>query len=177
MSTTDILIVVGVFLFGLLGFRDGFFRKLFGILGILLGLIVATKFMAGLGENIMVWMDFSPETSNVLAYAFLFMLSVVIVNVLFRWFGRSSKEALSMRSRFAGSLLGLVQGLVGVSLILLMLNSYEIPSENDKEESVFYDPMSSIAPMVFDYATSWMPASKDFFEEIKSKIEKTSSTE
>ena len=177
MATVDILILVGLLLYALLGFRDGFFKKLFGILGILCGLIVATKFMSGLGENIMHWMDLSADVSNVLAFALLFMFSVVAVNLLFRWFGRSSKETLSIRSRFAGAVMGLAQGFVGVSLILLMFNIFEMPSEDEKGKALFYEPMTQIAPIVFDYTTAWMPSSKDFFEEVKSKIEKTSSSQ
>lgn len=171
MAITDICIFVGLVLFALLGFRDGFFRKLFGILGLILGLILATKFMSGLGENVMLWFDFPSDVSHVLAFSFVYMFVMVFVNVLFRWFGRSSKETLSMRSRFLGAVLGLLQGAVVVSLLLLMSNIFDIPEKEDRDSAVLYKPMSSIAPAVFDYTTSWMPASKAFFEQIKSQFE------
>ena len=171
MVLTDICILVGMALFALLGFRDGFFRKLFGIMGLIIGLIVATKFMGDLGEIIMHMLDFSADISHVLAFSFLFMLAMVAVNLLFRWFGRSSRETLSMRSRFVGAILGLAQGAVSVSLLLLMFGIFDIPSTEERDEAVFYEPVRSIAPMVFDYTTSWMPASKDFFELVKSQFE------
>jgi membrane protein required for colicin V production len=171
MAITDICIVVGVALFALLGFRDGFFRKLFGILGLILGLILATKFMSGLGENIIRWLDFPKDVSYVLAFSFLYMFTMVCVNILFRWFGRSSRETLSMRSRFIGGALGLAQGAVVVSLMLLMFNIFDIPAKEDQETAVLYEPVTAIAPAVFDYTTSWMPASKDFLGEIKTQFE------
>jgi membrane protein required for colicin V production len=171
MAITDICIVVGIILFALLGFRDGFFRKLFGILGLIVGLIVATKYMSGLGENIMHWLDFPSDVSYVLAFSFLFMAAMVIMNLVFRWFGRSSRETLSIRSRFIGAILGLAQGTVVVSLLLIMFNIFDIPSKEDKEEAVLYGPVTAIAPAVFNYTTSWMPSSKNFFEQIKSQFE------
>jgi uncharacterized membrane protein required for colicin V production len=99
------------------------------------------------------------------------MGAMVTVNILFRWFGQSSKETLSIRSRFIGGILGLAQGTVVVSLLLLMFNIFDIPSREDKEESALYQPVTAIAPAVFDYTTSWMPASKDFLQQIKSAFE------
>ena len=171
MAMTDICILVGIALFGLLGFRDGFFRKLFGILGLIIGLIIATKFMGGLGEDIVSWLDFPADVSHVLAFSFLFMIAMVAVNFLYRWFGRSSRETLSIRSRLVGAILGLAQGAVSVSLLLFMFNIFDIPSPEEREEAVFYEPVRDLAPAVFDYTTSWMPASKDFLEEVKSQFE------
>ena len=171
MAITDIGILVGLLLFSLLGFRDGFFRKLFAIMGLVLGLILATKYMGLVGERIEHWLDLPGDISRVLAFSFLFMFVMVAVNVLYRWFGRSSKETLSMRSRFIGGILGLLQGAVVVSLCLFMFNIFEIPSQEEKKASVFYEPMMMIAPAVFDYATSWMPSSNDFLEQIKSQFE------
>ncbi len=171
MAITDICILVGIALFAVLGFRDGFFRKLFGILGLILGLIVATKFMSSLGDLFIKWTDFSNDVSNVLAFSFLFMGAMVTVNILFRWFGRSSKETLTFRSRLVGGVLGLAQGIVVVSLLTLMFSIFDIPSKEDREEAVLYEPITAVAPAVFDYTTSWMPASKDFFHQIKSQFE------
>ncbi len=171
MAITDICILVGIALFALLGFRDGFFRKLFGIMGLIIGLLAATRFMGDLGENIVRWLDFSPDVSYVLAFSFLFMFSMVIVNILYRWFGRSSRETLSMRSRFVGAILGIGQGLVSVSLLLIMFGIFDIPASDERDSAVFYEPIRDIAPTVYNYTTSWLPESKDFFELVKTKFE------
>ena len=174
MTTTDILIIFGITLFMALGFRDGLFKKIYGILGFWGGLVIAIKFMSPFSETLGEWFDFSTEVCLVLAFFIIFLLSLVITNLLYRWFGRSASDTMQFRSRIGGALLGGAQGLVAISLILIMFNIFEIPSEEEQKESALYKKTLKIAPAVFDYSTQWMPLSKDFFEVIKSKIDRFS---
>ncbi len=171
MNIADILIMLGVLVFIVLGFRDGFFKKVFGILGFLGGLIFATKFMIPFGGYLATWLSLSDETSLILAFFLIFMFFIVVVNLFYRWFGTTGNETMKFWSRIAGGLLGAAQGAVAVSLILLMLSLLDIPDEDTKKDSAMYDSTYQLAPMVFDYTTKWMPSSKKFFEEVKGKIE------
>jgi membrane protein required for colicin V production len=172
MSLIDILILVGLALFIILGFRDGFFKKVFGILGFLAGLICATKFMNPVGDKIMRWLDFSKDTSHILAFLAIFLAIVLLEILFYRWFGSSGTGTLKIWSRFVGAIIGFGQGALAVSLILIMLNIIEIPSEEDKKESVLYHPVLNTAPIVFDYTTTWIPESKAFIDELKQHFEK-----
>ena len=172
MGLIDILILVGLSLFVILGFKDGFFKKILGILGFLAGLICATKFMNPVGEKIMRWLDFSKDISHVLAFSAIF-LAVVLLQILFyRWFGSSGTGTLKIWSRFAGAIVGIGQGALAISLILIMFNIFEMPSEEGKKESVLYHPILNTVPIVFDYTTTWIPESKAFIDELKEHFEK-----
>ncbi len=172
MVMIDISIVVGIMLFVLLGFRDGFFKKIFGFLGIWGGFILAIKYMNPLSDYAVQWLDFSTEVAVVCSFFAIFLFSVVAVNVIYRWFGRSASDTMNIRNRIAGAFLGCGQGLVTVSIVLIMLSIFDTPAEEDKKSSVLYDKVLRIAPTVFDYSTRWMPTSTAFFDVIKSKIEK-----
>ncbi len=167
---TDILIIVGILLFIVLGIRDGLFKKIFGILGFLGGLICATKFMVPFSNVIIDWIGFSEEVSIILAFFIIFIIIVIIINLFYRWFGKSGSGTLKLWSRIAGGILGFAQGLVAVSLVLVMFSFYAIPSEEDRSDSLLYHDIFKIAPKVFDYMTKWIPDSKKFFEEIKEKM-------
>ncbi len=177
MNYLDILILIGLILSVILGIRDGFFRKIFGILGIIGGLILATKYMAFGADYIKGWMGFSDETSSILAFFILLIAVVAIVNLFYRWIGPSRDDAMKLWSRVGGGILGIGQGLVVVSLLLLMMDAFGMASDDDKESSTLYPQVVPIAPAVFDYVTDWMPQSKKFFEEIREKIEKFKSSE
>ncbi len=175
MNITDILILLVVLLFVLIGFRDGFFKKIFGILGFLGGLICATKFMAPMADYGSGWLGLGSETSLILAFFSIFLLVIIVVNLFYRWFGESGAETLKYWSRLLGGFLGAAQGAVAVSLVLLMFDQFGMPSEETKHDSLFYGNSVIIAPKVFDYMTKWLPASKKFEEElkeIKSKLER-----
>ena len=174
MNITDIAIVIGICLYMLLGFRDGFFKKIFGILGFWGGFIFAILYMDSVSEVIESWFDFSTEVSLVLAFFVILLFVVVIVNLLYRWFGASASENIQIRSRIAGALLGAGQGLVGISLVLVMLSIFDVPSEDDKKGSALYKNTIKIAPLVFDYSTQWIPESRQFVDVLRLKIERFS---
>ena len=175
MNTIDVVILLCIVFYVVLGFRDGFLRKLFGILGFLGGLILATKFMAPLSDYVKSWLDFSDEASLIIAFFCIFMCTIIIINLFYKWFGQSGSESLKIWSRIAGALLGAAQGIVMASLVLVMVRMVGLPSADDKEESMFYADTYPVAPHIFDYSTRWMPDSKKFFEEVKTKIAKPGS--
>lgn len=171
MQLLDILIAIGVLAFAGLGFRDGFFKKIFAVVGFLLGLILATKFMGAFAEILESSLGFSNDISNILAFAGIFGGVVILENLSYRWFGQSGSGTLPIWSRFAGAFIGAAQGLVVVSLFLIMLSVFNMPEEETIKDSGFYEPVVRVAPRVFDMSTSWIPESKKFFEELKSKFE------
>lgn len=172
MNVTDILILLGMAVYMLLGFRDGFLKKLFTILGLWGGLVIATKYMVPLGDQFTEWLGSSDETSVILAFVSIFLTVTIVVNLFYRWFGRSDTESLKFVSRLAGSILGAAQGAVAISLLLLMFNVFDIPSVDSQNESLLYTEWVQIAPTVFDYSTQWLPESKKFFEEVEGKLQK-----
>jgi membrane protein required for colicin V production len=170
MNMTDILIIVCLLGFMILGFRDGFLKKVFGVLGFWAGFVLGIKFMLPLGQKYTEWLSFAEDTSLVVAFLTIFVLTGLIVNFSYRWYGRSSSESLKPVSRVAGALIGGFQGLLAASLMLLMFNAFDIPSDESRNNSLFYTDVAGITPSVFDYSTQWIPESKTFFEELNGKL-------
>jgi membrane protein required for colicin V production len=171
MNYVDILVTVSVILFTLLGFKDGFFRKLIGIISFFVGFILATKFMGEVGRLIIGWFDFSHFFCYSLAFFLILAITVLIFGLLYKWLGTKA-TVLKMLNRFGGAILGAAQGLLISSLVLLVLKFADMPSEETKRESVFYPEIINIAPKVFDYALAVVPDSKSFFEEIEKNLKK-----
>jgi uncharacterized membrane protein required for colicin V production len=168
----DIYIIIGVSVFIVIAFRDGFSKKIFGFFGVWGGLIGAIKLAGFTTDLLMQSLSLDVESAVAISIAGIFVLSIVIVNVIFRWFGKTGDDTISIRNRIAGSVLGACQGLMAVSLVLVLLSLFDSPSEEDKQGSVLYSKMVHLAPLVYDYSTRWMPESKSFNDEMTSKIEK-----
>lgn len=171
MGLTDILILVGLLVFVVLGFRDGFFKRLFSVLGLIAGLICATKFLSPASDFIQNSLSFSKDISTILAFAGIFIVVIILQNLFYRWFGKSGDDTLPFWSRIAGALIGTAQGAVAISVVLILLSVLGIPDKEDIETSEFYSPIVKLAPKVFDVATSWMPESKNFTDELKERFE------
>lgn len=170
MGTTDILILIGILLYTALGVHDGFFRKLYGIIVFLFALIAATKLMAPFSEILIESMGFSEATSVILAFFSVFIGVIIIASLLYKWFGKSASDTVNLWSRVFGGILGFAQGIVAVSLILVMLGIFDIPGEEEKDEAALYEDVYQVTPSILDYTTRWVPSSKRFLDEIKEII-------
>jgi uncharacterized membrane protein required for colicin V production len=168
----DIYLILGISVFIVLGFRDGFSKKVFGFFGVWGGLIAAIKLLDITADLVSQWASTDPDASVAYAVAITLILSVIIVNLGFRWFGQTGEDTLSIRNRIAGAVLGGCQGLIAVSTVLILLGLFDTPGEEDRQSSVLYGGMAKIAPFVFDYSTKWIPSSMSFKQEMSSKLQK-----
>ena len=129
MNLVDICIILVVLSFMMLGFRDGFLKKIFDIIGFWGGLIVATKFTTTFAESLTRWLGWSEDAAIVIAFSIIFGLLSLIANFSYRWFGQTGTESLKIVSRLGGLLLGAAQGLVAISLILIMCQPFYVPED------------------------------------------------
>lgn len=167
----DILILLTVLIFTFFGFKDGFFRKVFSILSLILGFILATKFMGVLGKLIIEWFDFSVLFSYLFAFFAIFFFVILLFTLIYKWLSTKS-NVLKFVNRFAGAILGAIQGILMASLVLLVLKFADIPSEETKSDSLLYKDIVNVTPKVFDFFLKTIPESKSFFEEVQTHIEK-----
>lgn len=170
MVLLDLLIILILVGSTLLGVKDGFFKKVFGVLGFWAGFVLATKYMGIVARWLMGWLELGSDSAHIIGYAAIFTAVVVSVNLGYRWFGQSGRETLSPKSRIAGGVFGFAEGLVLASLLLLAMSIFNEPDDRTKRESAFYYSLIGIAPDVFDYSLSWMSSSTEFVDEIKSKF-------
>ncbi len=171
MIIMDIIIICVIVLFAILGFKDGFLRKLFGLIGLLVGFILATKFMGVLGKLIIEWFEFAPYFSYPLAFFSIFLAVILVFILLSKWLG-SRGTIVKTLNRVAGGILGAAQGVLIASIVLIALKFADIPSEETKSKSILYPQIINIAPKVFDFALTVYPESKSFFEEIEKNLKK-----
>ncbi len=170
MSTTDILIIVFMMLSFVIGLRDGLLKKLFAVIGVVVALLAATKYMKAGGEFIVAQLKFDAESAHIMAFTLIFITVIVLTNFFYRWFGGDSKN-FKIWDRLAGGVVGMIEGLIVLSLTLILLNVYDFPSKEQKRESDFYKPVLDVAPSLFDQINKLFPNSKKFREEFEGAIE------
>ena len=168
----DVYLILGISAFVVVGFRDGFSKKVFGFFGVWGGLIAAIKLLDVTYDLFSQWASTDIDTSVALAIGLTLLLCVVLVNFSFRWFGQTGDDTLNIKNRIAGAVLGGCQGLIAISTLLVILGIFGTPAEEDRESSTLYRGMAKLAPLVFDYSTKWMPSSMSFKEELSAKLEK-----
>ena len=177
MNYIDYIIIAAVGFFTIGGLFKGFLNQVFGLLGLILALIFATKFMSNMAELVDKVLNIPPALTTLLGYLIIFVGTIFAFQLLNHVLQKVVKVSfLSWVDKTGGGVLGFVKGGVIISLLLLLISI--IPFSGSMipgaKESTFYDPAKNFAPKVFNFVMYVIPNSKSFYGELKETFDKFS---
>lgn len=168
-----ILAFLGIFAYS--GYRTGIIQKVFSIAGVILALILAVKFM-DVGAKILVFITgikgggLRGSLTHILS--FLMILEIVIATTKISYYLlTTARKRLSRVQRGLGSVAGLFEGVVLLSVFLVLLNVVSFPTEYQKERSVLHKRVLHFAPRLFDEIVLIFPQSKGFYDELSERFD------
>lgn len=154
MSIIDI-ILGALILFGLIrGAMKGLFVEIASLLALVLGIYGAihfSYFAAGFLES---KVDWNEKTINIVAFAITFVIIVLAISLAGKALTKLADfAALGLLNKLLGGAFGALKiGLI-LSILLIVFNKLNktLPfvDKEDLEESVLYEPVKSLAPMIF----------------------------
>lgn len=154
MAIIDI-ILGALLLFGLIrGLMKGLFVEVASIVALIAGVYGAIHFSNFAAELLEPRVEWDEKYINIVAFAITFVIIVVIIALA----GKAlTKLADFAALGFLNKLLGGVFGALKIGLILSVVliifdnmnNKLPFASEDDLEDSVLYEPVKSLAPMLF----------------------------
>lgn len=126
MIMLDYILLGIIILIGLWGLKKGFLQALGSIVGLVLAVIIASRFY-GVAAS---WFG-SSNFSNILSFIIIFSLSSRIVGLIFWLLGKIFKiitilPLMTTLDRFLGLVLGLVEGILASAVILNFLLKYPL---------------------------------------------------
>ena len=149
MNYIDFIIIFILFIGFALGFRDGFIRKVIGLIGLVFGVILALEFYKKLGHIIAPLLNDEIYLAEIIAWLFIFIGVIFLASILKRII-----HPLDKVNRFTNQLLGGISGtlqiLFFISGFLLFLNVFNIPNNDDKETSILYSKVYNVIPGSID---------------------------
>lgn len=153
MSTLDLVILVIVAVFALLGLKKGFIVSLATLAGLALGIYLAVHFShyaAGFIEK-----QFHPSSFWLpsLAYGLTFLVVLIGVYLVGKMVEKFVElTGMGILNRIGGALLGFVKGVLILSaafyLIALADPKGMILSKETRGKSIFYEPVERVVPMI-----------------------------
>lgn len=168
MNILDILIIGALLIGFVLGYKDGFLRKLIGFIGFILAILLAAVLKNDFGIFLEKNFDIEYYFAEILAGILIFFTTILIFTILKRIIHPFDKIN-SLINKLIGGFIGGFQILFFVSAIFLLLNVFDIPKEETKKKSAFYHQTYSIIPSIFDYLKGYTPDTekiiKDFINE------------
>ena len=168
MNYLDIVILLVCGVAFLLGFKDGFVRKIIGTVGFFLAVFLAIRFSPFGGSIVHKVAGIEPEFAQVLGGFVIFILCIVGTSLVKRLIHPFDKVN-NMINRIVGGMAGVLQILIFLSALFYLTNVFKFPSEKDRANSFCFPTVQSVLPKTIHLIHSVTPKSKD---SIKKMIEK-----
>ncbi len=164
MNIFDIIIFAVVTVGFILGFKDGFVRKIIGLIGFGLAIFLAIKFSDFAGNFIEKLFGIEFYLSEIIGGVFIFLLMIFITSVLKRIVHPFDKIN-NLLNQIIGGVVGIIQILYFLSAVLFLLNVFNVPSKKVIDNSVFYGPVYNIIPSTIDLIKNYTPETKKIIKE------------
>ncbi len=169
MNFIDIIIVSLLLAGFILGFKDGFVRKIIGLLGFCLAIFLAIIYSSNLGKLIESVFGIEFYFSEIIGGFTIFFFTVIIFAVIKRIVHPFDKVN-NLINQLLGGFVGFVQILFFISAALYLLNIFSIPDIKNKNGSLLYYGVYAVLPKTIDYLKNYTPDSKKLIKEyIKDK--------
>jgi membrane protein required for colicin V production len=138
------------------GFTKGLIISVATLFALILGVFAAIHFSSFFGEYLNRWFHPDPRYLKVLSFALTFLFVVAVVRLIGWGLDKLIKAvALGFINRLLGVFFNVIKWAFILSVLINIVESGErtksLISEQIKEESILYRPISGIAPFVFPY--------------------------
>lgn len=165
MNYIDLILIVIIAIAFILGFKDGFVRKLIGTIGFLLAVFLSITFSTALGEFVFKLLGIELYFAEILAGVIIFFATITAFSFLKRVVHPFDKVN-SLINRLMGGISGLLQILFFLSALLYLLGIFEIPDKDKRKESLLYKPVYSLVPKTIDFLKTYIPDPKSAVKNI-----------
>jgi len=167
-----VLTLIDIFVIGLIslsvffGFRKGLFTEVLWLIGIVVGLILATYYQDNLLSFIENRLNVPLVTNKPSAFIIIVLFSILTFSILSRviTFASRGSATLNFGNRLGGAFFGLVRGLIIVSLILMLILKVSLlsPLSIQIYQSELSRSILDYSLKVYGYVLRILPRGKTF---------------
>ncbi len=135
MNTVDLIVLISLVIFGLLGFMRGFIQEIGSIIGLFVGFFIAGKFAWPVAQYIRGGFAQYPSIADSLSYVVGFFLIFLIVTFLFGLLVKTIDKLFNLFAilpflktfnRLGGAIIGVLEGILLIATIAYMVTSLPI---------------------------------------------------
>ncbi len=148
----------------ILGFKDGFVRKLIGITGFIVAIILAVLLSNSFGKFIESVFGIEYYLAEILGGVLVFVAIMIVTTILKRVIHPFDKVN-NLINQLVGGFVGVIQLLFLMSAILLLLNIFNFPSKKIQNASILYKYAYGIIPTSINYLKDYTPNTEDLIKD------------
>ena len=163
MILLDALIITGVIIGFILGFKDGFVRKLIGIIGFVLAVVAAVFFAGKLGLLIESIFGIEYYLAEIIGGLVIF-ISIITIFVFLKRVVHPFDKVNNLINQIVGGVVGSIQILYFLSAIFIIVNIFDLPDKDTKKQSIFYNNTLNVIPFTIQYLSYYTPEPRKLIE-------------
>lgn len=156
---------------GIRGYMVGAVRQVGSVLGIVAALLFSVEFMDSVGALVVSSIGLSDTLAPLAGFTVLF-LGVYLLFVALSRLVEQVFETLSLSTvnQVVGGAVGGAKAALLLSLLFLVLGGMELPQQETRAESVFYQPVAELLPRTIEATENWMPAAKEAADQLGRQV-------
>lgn len=156
MATIDIVLLIIIGVFGVVGMRRGFLSQVVLIAALLLGIWLTIRFSGFINHTLISNFDISAQDMPLWSFGLTFAAVVIGVCFLVHLFkGAMHVIHLQWLDKILGLAFGMLKGALLISVVLALLSQggvmQKFISKDAMQKSVLYSPVRGLAPRLFPY--------------------------
>jgi membrane protein required for colicin V production len=154
MNWIDAAIVIILILSMVMGFINGLVKEVASLAALILGIWGAIKFSGFTAAKLYDYFDMTGQYVGIIAFIITFGIIVVVIHFIGILADKIiNAVSLGFINRILGIVFGVLKSVLIMSVFFVVLNAIDarrpfLPKERI-EESMFYNPISDIAPLIF----------------------------
>lgn len=165
MNYLDIIFGIIAIAAFILGFKDGFVRKLIGSLGFFLAIFLGIFLSEPFGIILNKVMGTEKYLAEIMG-GFLVFLAVILITSFLKRVIHPFDKVNNLMNRITGGVVGVIQIVYFISAALYLLHIFKVPSEKDQKKSFSYSTLYKLLPKTIDYIGEYTPNPKKSIKEL-----------
>ncbi len=164
MNALDIIIIALILIGFVLGYKDGFIRKLIGLIGFALAIFLAIRYSDFFGSLIEQFFGMDIYMAEIVGGVFVFTVTIIVSAILKRLIHPFDKVN-NFTNQLIGGIVGGIQILYFTSALLLILHIFNVPNNQASKSSFLYSKVYNILPVTIDYLSNYAQQPKDIIKD------------
>ncbi len=154
MTTLDLILMAACAAGLWRGYQTGLIRQATSLVVYAIALIFALALMDQTGLLVAESLGLSARVAPVVGFAVVFVLLLILVSFATNLLEKALEAvSLSFVNRVAGGAVGVLKAALLISVALIPLTYLGYPDEASRADSLFYEPVSTLAPTAWSLAS------------------------
>ena len=171
MNTLDFFILGGLAVGLVIGLKSGLIKQALSFVGMLVAFVLSLHLMTPVGEMVAGSLGVSEGIAPLVGFVVVFLAVQAIVFALTKVLEKVVEAVkLSWANRLLGGGVGAFKACLVMSVLFLVLGYVSMPSEQTRENSAFYEPVSTVLPAAWGYVSDTFPQVAKVSEQFGKKV-------